>query len=92
MIEEKCPVCGKSKCKNLIVDVLSCPFCGHIFKMKDKDEYEKPILATELHMYKNPFTDLRDILKNRENKEFEFEFPSMMLQFLIIFLLAMRRI
>lgn len=73
-----CPICEHPECQVLIVDLLVCGSCGHIFKDKPVtfDSNSMPISA--LHRYENPVNRcqlLHDQLP--EDKMMVFTFPSM---------------
>ena len=71
----KCPICDCTKVNDLIIDLVICNKCSHIFK-KEMHDYDN-ISITDLHMFKTPVESLRTYLESHKDG-IEFTFPSMM--------------
>lgn len=74
----KCPICECEKCDDIIIDLLICNNCSHIFK---KEMIKQEFYNLEyIDKVDDPIKGMRDFLENDKNKQtiFKFEFPSMM--------------
>jgi len=70
-----CPICECDDCQELIVDLLMCNSCSHIFK---KVSLALPISATQLHKYTKPVYQLRAMAEKLEDgQKIMFRFPAM---------------
>ena len=76
-----CPICRNEECHDLIVDLLICYECNHIFK-KEMNKYE--VKKNELPFLQNsinPVEQINEFIENNEQySEFIFVFPSMVFE------------
>ena len=74
-----CPICNCKISEDLIIDLVQCSYCSHIFKKEIKTTIDKYSTA-QLHMFGlNILKEIRDIVLNMgEGEEMAFEFPSML--------------
>lgn len=75
----KCPICGYKDTSELIVDLLVCNWCNHIFK-KDKVENDSqdPVL---LEYSEDPISDVRQLMEEYQDVNvFDFDLPSMVFE------------
>lgn len=69
-----CPICGCSTCDELVIDLIICDNCSHIFK-----KYPQKNINKALHLYENPIKSVREFIERVPNKNnITFIFPSMM--------------
>jgi len=72
----KCPICECKKCDELIIDLLICNECSHIFK---KEPYNHDVYCIHnIHTMTNPVLDVRLFLEGLTKDKMEFKFPSLM--------------
>jgi len=70
-----CPICRFEDCEELIIDLLICNACSHIFK---KVAAENKHTKEKLHLYKTPVETIQEMSDGLENGDaLEFIFPSM---------------
>jgi len=73
----KCPICEHDSCDELIIDLLICNECSHIFK---KDPYAEEVCTVgKIHRHVNPIEMIRIFIEaNKRVDVIRFEFPSLM--------------
>ncbi len=71
-----CPICEYNDCSELIVDLLVCNACNHIFKSAPNTE--TVFKTSQLHLYPLPVDELRVLVEQvGENAQLHYKFPSM---------------
>ena len=74
----KCPICDNEKCEELIIDLVQCTNCSHIFK-KEMNKDKVPLI-THLHMLNENIIEwIREYVSKNMGETIDFEFPSMIL-------------
>jgi hypothetical protein len=72
-----CPICESEETAELVVDLLLCSSCNHIFKREPFEWGE--INIYELHKYIDPVRELREVCSLLHSGDrLKFVFPSMM--------------
>jgi len=74
-----CPIC-QSKSTPLIIDLLECNSCAHIFKKEPHEPDVKDI--QQIHTLKDPVTDVRNFCETFGSYNLEFIFYSLMFNIL----------
>ncbi len=70
-----CPICEAENCDNIILDLLICNNCSHIFK---KEPEIQPLFTENLHTYRYPVRQLRHLVESMEpGEKLLFKLPTM---------------